>query len=196
LTENSSKALSTFPGLSCCICLERSFLAFPSPFLTADRENMAFPNPALIQALRDTALRLRDGAPYAWGHHGHCNCGNLAQTVVQVTPGVIQQYALDRAGEWTELAEAYCPTSGAPIDWLIQQLLALGLTPTDIHALEYLSDKAVLRALPGGFRWLRKNQRDDVVLYFETFAHLLEQQYYDRVLQRELQNAQLEEVVH
>jgi hypothetical protein len=40
--------------------------------------------------------------------------------------------------------------------------------------LEYLEDKEVLEQLPGGFRWLSRNQREDVILYFETFAVLLE----------------------
>jgi len=34
----------------------------------------------------------------------------------------------------------------------------------------------VLLELPGGFRWLKRNLRQDVILYFETFANLLEDQ--------------------
>jgi hypothetical protein len=37
-----------------------------------------------------------------------------------------------------------------------------------------LEDKQVLKQLPGGFRWLSRNKREDVILYFETFANLLE----------------------
>jgi len=33
----------------------------------------------------------------------------------------------------------------------------------------------VLEHLPGGFRWLKKNKREDVILYFETFADMLEE---------------------
>lgn len=50
------------------------------------------------------------------------------------------------------------------------------MTPTDIHHIEYLSDRAVLEQLPGGFRWLKRNVREDVILYFEAYARLLEQQ--------------------
>jgi len=42
---------------------------------------MAFPNTVLIEALRTTAKRLSDGATYAWGNHGACNCGNLLQVI-------------------------------------------------------------------------------------------------------------------
>ena len=58
---------------------------------------------------------------------------------------------------------------------LITKLHKIGLTPTDIHNLEYLEDKEVLAHLPGGFCCLKKNVREDVVLYFETFADLLEE---------------------
>jgi len=49
-----------------------------------------------------------------------------------------------------------------------------GLTPSDIHNLEYLDNREVLEQLPGGFRWLRKNEREDVIVYFETYAEMLE----------------------
>jgi hypothetical protein len=39
-----------------------------------------------------------------------------------------------------------------------------------------LEDRTVLNALPGGFRWLKRNQRADVILYFKTYADLLEEQ--------------------
>jgi hypothetical protein len=32
-----------------------------------------------------------------------------------------------------------------------------------------------LKRLPGGFRWLQKNVREDVILYFETMADVLEE---------------------
>ncbi len=78
-------------------------------------------------------------------------------------------------GEWTEIAEEYCGISNAPAYLLVSELEKLGLTPTDIHNLEYLEDRKVLEQLPGGFRWLKKNVREDVVVYFETFAMLLEE---------------------
>ena len=58
---------------------------------------------------------------------------------------------------------------------MLKKLQDVGLTPSDIHHLEYLDDKQVLHALPNGFRWLKKNNREDVVIYFETYAHLLEE---------------------
>lgn len=136
---------------------------------------MAFPNLTLIAALRQAAGRLRAGAPYAWGHHGSCNCGHLLQVVTHLSKEEILKYAHTGKGEWTEIAEDYCEVSNAPAYMLIGKLEAIGLTPTDIHCLEYLKDRTVLDRLPGGFRWLQKNKREDVIQYFETFAQLLEE---------------------
>lgn len=135
---------------------------------------MAHPSKQLINALRTTADRLANGASYAWGNHGSCNCGNLLQVVTDLSRQEILTYAHTGFGEWTELAEEYCYVTDAPINMLISSLEKLGLTPTDIHNLEYLEDKAVLKNLPGGFKWLKKNKREDVIVYFNAFADLLE----------------------
>ncbi|MES2776486.1 MAG: hypothetical protein V4722_20075 [Bacteroidota bacterium] len=135
---------------------------------------MAHATLELVSALRQTAANLRNGNHYAWGNHGSCNCGNLLQVVARLSKEEILQYAHTGIGEWTELAEDYCPVTNAPVNLLIKKLEAIGLTSTDIHNLEYLEDKKVLNLLPGGFRWLNKNVREDVIVYFETFAELLE----------------------
>ncbi len=137
---------------------------------------MAIPTLALIGALRETAKRLEEGAQYAWGNHGSCNCGNLLQVITDLSKEEILTYAHTGIGEWTELAEEYCGVTDAPISLLLKKLQDTGLTPTDIHNLEYLEDRTVLNALPGGFRWLKRNQRADVILYFRTYANLLEEQ--------------------
>lgn len=137
---------------------------------------MATPNTVLIDALRETARRLRNGAHYAWGNHGACNCGNLTQVVTKLSKEEILQYAHTGIGEWTELAEDFCGVTDAPASLLISKLQQIGLTPSDIHHLEYLDDKKVLEQLPGGFRWLQRNVREDVIDYFETYAAILEEQ--------------------
>lgn len=136
---------------------------------------MAYPTIELISALRETALRLKNGAHYAWGNHGACNCGNLLQTVTRLSKEEILTYAQTGIGEWTELAEDYCSITDAPVSLLVHKLTNIGLTPVDIHNLEYLQDKTVLNNLPGGFRWLKRNVREDVIAYFETYAAMLEE---------------------
>ena len=136
---------------------------------------MAHPTPTLIDALRQAAQNLRAGGHYAWGHHGSCNCGHVLQVVTRLSKEEIVRHAQTVYGEWTEIAEEYCGISNAPAYLLVSELEKLGLTPTDIHNLEYLEDRKVLEQLPGGFRWLKKNLREDVIVYFETFAMLLEE---------------------
>lgn len=142
---------------------------------------MAYPNLSLIDALRETASRLKNGAYYAWGNHGGCNCGNLLQVVANLSKEEVLQFAHTGAGEWTEIAEEYCNITNVPLYLLMSKLQAIGLTPTDIHNIEYLEDRAVLDALPGGFRWLKKNLRADVIDYFEAYANVLEQELLQQI---------------
>jgi hypothetical protein len=54
-----------------------------------------------------------------------------------------------------------------------------GLSRDDLKNLEYLSDESILSRLPGGKRYLEKNNRDHAVLYMRTWANILE----DKVLE-------------
>jgi len=155
---------------------------------------MAHPNIALIEGLRKAAAGLVNGNYYAWGHHGACNCGHLLQATTHLTKEEIVTYAHTGIGEWTELAHETCPVTDAPINLLLIKLQQLGLTPTDIHNLEYLEDREVLERLPGGFRWLKRNVREHVILYFTTMANMLEEKLinsidvnYSELLPKELE---------
>ena len=142
---------------------------------------MAYPRLRLVETLRQAAQNLRGGAPYAWGNHGSCNCGHILQVVTHLGKREILEYAQSTHGEWTEIAEEYCGVSNAPAYMLISQLEKLGLTPTDIHNLEYLEDRKVLENLPGGFRWLKRNVREDVIVYFETMAEMMEEELLKKI---------------
>ena len=142
---------------------------------------MSLPNLQLILALREAANRLSNGSHYAWGNHGACNCGHLVQVVTKLSKEEILAYAQTGIGEWTELAEDYCGITDAPVNMLISKLERVGLMPSDIHNLEYLEDREVLKMLPGGFRWLQRNVREDVIVYFETYADVLEEKLADKI---------------
>jgi hypothetical protein len=138
---------------------------------------MAHANLKLIDALRITAQKLAEGGHYQWGHMGSCNCGNLAQELTQLTKAEIHQFAMEGRGDWREQVEQFCPTSGLNIDLLIVDLLNQGLTVTDLQNLEWLSDKKILQRIPQERRdHMRHNVREDVVLYMNTWADMLEQQ--------------------
>lgn len=138
---------------------------------------MASPSLSVIEALRTTARRLKTQSPYQWGHMGSCNCGHLAQTITRLTKADIHARALQRCGDWNQQLHDYCPSSGLPIDDVIDEMLAAGFTRTDLAHLERLSAPEIQAALPPEQRQaLRHNYRDDVVLYLLTWAQLLEQQ--------------------
>lgn len=134
---------------------------------------MATPSIELVCALRETAQRVAEGAPYQWGHYGHCNCGHLAQTLTGRDPHELQRRATATKGEWRDQANEFCPTSGAPLDTVIQEMLSAGLSIDDIVALETLENPRVLERLPDGRRHLRRNVREDLVLYLHLWADLL-----------------------
>lgn len=60
---------------------------------------MARANIPLMQALRDAAQNLRDGADYAWGNHGSCNCGHILQVVTHLSKKEILEHAQSVYGE-------------------------------------------------------------------------------------------------
>jgi hypothetical protein len=135
---------------------------------------MARPSLALIHALRTTATRLAQGSPYKWSDFACCNCGHLAQSVTQLSAREIYEAAFLRTGDWGEQAREFCASSGYPIDFVLSRLFELGLTAEDVHNLERLSDDRVLREL--SVPELRYTRRDDVVLYLNAWARLLERQ--------------------
>ena len=123
-----------------------------------------------------------------WGHMGACNCGNLAQELTSYTRAEIHEYAMRGRGDWTEQAEAYCEGTNMPIEIIISELLAKGLTTEDLMNLEKLKDKKVLSRLPQDVREkLSHNKVEDVVLYMKTWADLLEEELLAKVELGDLQ---------
>ncbi|MFW5658469.1 MAG: hypothetical protein ACOCZ8_00680, partial [Bacteroidota bacterium] len=105
---------------------------------------------------------------------GACNCGHLAQTVCDISREDIHAYAMERYGDWERQVMDYCPNSGYPFDLVIEKLLEVGFTQSDLTHLERLNDHEVLRALPRDRRHLSRNQREDAVLYIRTWANVME----------------------
>jgi len=142
---------------------------------------MARPSTELIDILRRTADRLETGEKYMWGHMGACNCGHLAQELTQLSRAEIHEFAMARFGDWFHQTLEFCPTSGYPLDIVIDLMLQKGLTLSDLRHLERLDDLDVLRQLPPQARNLRQNNRQDVVTYLRAWAGLLEQRLESEV---------------
>lgn len=135
---------------------------------------MATANPDLIAAIEKTTLNLSKGSPYQWGHMGSCNCGNLAQELTKLSKAEIHRYAMQRYGDWNDQILEFCPSSGYPMDLMIQKMVDAGLTLEDLSHLERLSDPEILAMIPKSKRdSLCKNSREDVVLYMQNWAKLL-----------------------
>jgi len=137
---------------------------------------MPRPTPELVTALRQSAVRLRSGAPYEWGHVGRCNCGHLVQSVCDLNEREIFKSFGPELDEWSEHSVDYCEVTGLPLDAIFASLLGVGFGRDDVRKLERLEDESVLARLPEGQRHLRRNSRDDVVLYMDTMADVLEEQ--------------------
>ena len=133
---------------------------------------MAIPSLKIIDALRKTAKQLENGNRYEWGHMGSCNCGNLAQTITSFSKAEIQKYALQKTGDWSEQLVDYCPTSGLPMDLIIEKMLDFGFTRQDLRHLEWLSDADILNKM--GVSYLNRNLKSDTILYLQSWANLVE----------------------
>lgn len=141
----------------------------------------------IIQALRKTINNLDNGSSYQWGHMGSCNCGNLAQVITNLDKAEIHKSAMRRHGDWNEQLIDYCPTSGLPIDHIIDEMLAYGFTREDLAHLEKLSDPKILKHLPSDKKYLQQNSKIDVVLYLKTWANVLEDELLAQISLKQLQ---------
>lgn len=135
---------------------------------------MANPSIKIIDSLRKTAQQLENGNRYEWGHMGSCNCGNLAQTITTFSRAEIQKYALEKRGDWSEQLIDYCPTSGYPMDMIIEKMIDFGFSRQDLNHLEWLSDREILNEI--GLEYLDRNLKANTILYLKTWANLIENQ--------------------
>ena len=131
-----------------------------------------YPRNLIIQ-LRKTAERLKQTDEYRWTHQGRCNCGHLAQTLTGHSAARLHQMAVRSEGEWADHARGYCETSQQPIDEVIRQMLAFGITVEELADLEHLRSQDVLKWMPAGRRQPDYKNKWDVIAYFETWAQVL-----------------------
>lgn len=83
--------------------------------------------------------------------------------------------ALDE-GAWEPEDVGACPVTGTPLDQVLEQMYALGLTAADVGHLERLTDREVRRRLGTHKEDFPHHRRENVVAYLEAWADLLEEQ--------------------
>ena len=140
---------------------------------------MAKINVNIVEALRKTAMQLENGNRYEWGHMGSCNCGNLAQAITSFSRAEIQKYALQKRGDWSDQLLDYCPTSGYPMDMIIERMVDFGFSAQDLRHLEWLSDSEVLNKI--GVSFLNRNLKSDTILYLTSWANLIEDKLLENI---------------
>jgi hypothetical protein len=159
---------------------------------------MSSVNFELIEAIRKTIIKLKKGSPYQWGHMGACNCGNLAQELIHLTKAEIHKYAMEKSGDWNDQLIDYCPDSGYPMDLMICKMIQKGVKVSELMHLEKLSDPNILKNIPFPKRNnMEKNNLFDVILYFETWLEILENQWIKECIKSDaivLQKNNLEKV--
>jgi hypothetical protein len=137
---------------------------------------MATASIEIINALRKTADKLEKGNPFEWGHMGSCNCGNLAQTITHFTKEEIHRFAMQKHGDWADQLIDFCPTSGYPMDLIIQKMMDIGFSKDDLTHLEWLSDTSILDKIGSQVK-LYRNVKSDTILYMNTWADILEEEF-------------------
>ncbi len=147
---------------------------------------MAKASIGIVQALRNTATRLKESDKYQWGHMGSCNCGFLAQEITHLRREEIHSRAMSKYGDWSEQLNDYCPTSGYLMDDLIHDMLAFGFDRTDLIQLERLSDPEVLGYLKPCDRNLQYNVKADAIRYLLAWADKLENEMLKAISLMEL----------
>ncbi|WMJ73730.1 hypothetical protein RCC89_11220 [Cytophagaceae bacterium ABcell3] len=150
---------------------------------------MAKPSVELIDALRKTAKRVSVKSNYEWKDIGACNCGNLVQVVTDLNKKEISNYGIKKHGDWEMLVRLYKKDSGYKIDDIITEMLNIGFILDDLVHLENLSDRKILSRIPET-KFLKRDRKDDVVLYLNTWADMMEEALY-----KEIEISEIKEVI-
>lgn len=142
----------------------------------------------LIDALRKTAKRVALKSNYDWKNIGACNCGNLAQIITGMDKKEIHKNGIQKHGDWEMLVYLYRENSKYKIDEVISRMIDTGMTPEEIVHLENLSDPKILERLPENRKYLKRDNKDDVVLYLELWAQMLEDELLEAIRIPKMEN--------
>lgn len=154
---------------------------------------MAKANLEVIDALRKAAKRIEQKSNYNWKDIGACNCGNLVQVVCNYDKKEIRKYGIKKHGDWETLIHLYRRDSNYEIDKIITEMIDFGFILDDLVHLENLSSLLVRSRIPKLF--LKRDKREDVILYMNTWADILEEELISDIQLADLQTTVAQEEV-
>jgi len=126
----------------------------------------------MVEALRKAAKKIGK-EHYSWKDIGHCNCGNLAQVVTGKSGKEILKQGIKKHGDWEILTKLYRENSMYEIDHYIDSMIEIGFRLDQIAKLENLSDEKILNEIGVD---LRRDKKEDVILYLNTWADMIERE--------------------
>ena len=89
----------------------------------------------LIDGLLTAADWIESGkVEYKWGSSESCNCGILAQVITGLPA---EEIDINEA-TWSKESQRVCKLTGIPLNEIIEELMNVGMTPTDFVNLEFL----------------------------------------------------------
>ena len=126
-----------------------------------------------------SAREIQDGAMRREGDWGEqavaykANSWNTPRPLPE--PDFGDRPALDE-GAWEPENIGACTVTGTPLDRVLDQLYAIGMTETDVQCLERLSDARVRRRLGANQKEYLHYERANVVAYLRAWSDLLSEE--------------------
>jgi hypothetical protein len=127
----------------------------------------------LIDGLRTAADWIESGkVRYNWYNGESCNCGILAQAVLNVTEmDICNEYIYH---QWNkEVSRGICKQTGLHVNEIIRELLKIGMKPSDFVNLEYLTFEGVKPEISKHSHYA---DAKNVISYMRTWADSLERE--------------------
>lgn len=132
----------------------------------------------LINGLKKVVHALKtDTIHYSWKHQDSCNCGVIAQVLLNKSKNDLSNSIFDNTFfnedefkkyfavkeaefTWKNAVKVHCPITGKPMHEVFKQLFERGLSKEDIVHLEYLENPAILAKSGIKLTYIDKEEKD------------------------------------
>jgi len=144
----------------------------------------------LIRTLKTVIDALKkDVITYEWNSQSSCNCGLIAQVILNKTPKAVKEAFKilndelrtpdekknNKGLTWKDAVKRGCSVTGLSDYQIINSLKEGGLRPEDMVHLEYMENKAILKEAGIDTTIVQYfTKRDNLILYLEAWVRILE----------------------